>query len=490
MINIYFSSLLWIIIFLMNVILTFVIIFLERKSPQSTFSWIFFVWFIPIIGFVFYLYLSQNLTRRRIFKYNTPENKEYHSQLEKQHLALIEQQRISKHSDLVNQYRRNIEYHVSVSHALYTENNQVTVITDGHDKFEQLFEAIRAAQNNIHIEYYIIKNDNIGNRLIQLLIQKAHEGVEVRLLFDEMGGRYLPHHLLKQFENAGGKYGIFFPSKFKHLNLRINYRDHRKLVIIDGKTGFIGGFNVGDEYLGLNKKMGYWRDTHLKIKGHAVYELQIRFMLDWRTSSKEHRLDITSTNSPLYFPHMKDIPGSGVQIVSSGPDSQNQVIKQGFLRMINNAKKYILIQTPYFIPDESIKEALKIALMSGIDVQIMLPNKPDHAFVYWASLSYAGELIDYGGKIFIYNNGFLHSKTIVVDDDIAAVGTCNFDIRSFSLNFESNAFIYDPKIAVELRENFEKDIEKSLYYDVQTYNQRSKFRYIRESVSRLASPLL
>ncbi|MEG0075677.1 MAG: cardiolipin synthase [Eubacterium sp.] len=476
--------------FLINIILSFTIIFLERKTPQSTYAWLLFLWIIPILGFLFYLFFSQNLTKRKIYKYNTPENNQYRNLLVKQKKDLVDRQRLSKNQTIVTKYHYNIEYHLNVSHALYTDNNKIEIYTDGYDKFDALFEAIESAESTIHLEYYIIKYDNLGRRFLQLLTKKAKEGLEVRLLFDEMGGRYLPHSVLNTFKEAGGQYGIFFPSRLRFINLRLNYRDHRKIAVIDGKIGFVGGFNIGDEYLGLKKKMGYWRDTHLKIEGYAVYELQMRFMLDWRTSGNKSRLNIHSENIHHYFPYMDNPDGSGIQIVSSGPDNTNQVIKQGFIRMITNAEDYICIQSPYFVTDESIMEALKIALLSGIEVHIMIPNKPDHIFIYWATLSYVGELISYGAKVYIYNNGFLHAKVVVVDDQIASVGSCNFDIRSFTLNFETNAFVYDPNIAKKLHAIFIKDIDNSIAYTLDDYKKRPRLIKIKESISRLFAPLL
>jgi len=475
-------------IFVINISLTFTIIFLERKNPQSTYAWLLFLWMFPIIGFLFYLFFSQNLTKRKIFKYNTPENIRYHHLLRQQHDLLSEIISINPES-LIEKYQHSIEFHLRVSQSLYTNNNDVEIFTDGRKKFDALFHAMELATFSIHVEYYIIKNDSLALRMIEILTRKALEGVEVRLLFDAMGGRYLPHSIIEAFKSAGGQIGAFFPSIFKMLNLQVNYRDHRKIVVIDGNTGFVGGFNVGNEYLGLNSKMGYWRDTHLKITGSAAYELQLRFLLDWRASSCEELL-IDDEKLSAYFPLIPQKSGTGIQIVSSGPDKVNQQIKQGFLRMITTAESYILIQSPYFVPDESILEALKIALLSGIDVRIMIPNKPDHIFIYWATLAYVGELIEYGAKIFIYENGFLHAKTIVVDDAVCSVGSCNFDIRSFRLNFETNAFIYDQKVATQLKNIFVNDIKQCTYYDKELYHNRSRTIKIKESISRLFSPLL
>ncbi|MEO1816685.1 MAG: cardiolipin synthase [Acetobacterium sp.] len=476
------------IFFIINITLTFTIIFLERKNPQSTYAWLLFLWMVPIIGFLFYILFSQNLTKRKIFRYNTPENIQYHHLLRQQQRSLSRIIAIDPDSP-IEKYRHSIEFHLNVSESLYTNNNEVTIFTDGYKKFDALFHAMEQARSSIHVEYYIIKNDTLTAKLFDILTRKALEGVEVRLLFDAMGGRYLPRSILDGFESAGGKIGVFFPSRFKMLNLRVNYRNHRKIVVIDGVTGFVGGFNIGNEYLGLEKKMGYWRDTHLKIVGSAAYELQHRFLLDWRASSNEELL-IDNTKLNHYFPTIPQKTGAGIQIVSSGPDNINQQIKQGFLRMINTAEDYILIQSPYFVPDESILEALKIALLSGIDVRIMIPNKPDHIFIYWVTLAYVGELIEYGAKIFIYENGFLHAKTIVVDDSVCSVGSCNFDIRSFRLNFETNAFIYDRKVAIQLKNIFVEDIKKCTYYNKELYRNRSRRVKIKESISRLFSPLL
>ncbi|MGV8906311.1 MAG: cardiolipin synthase [Acetobacterium sp.] len=475
-------------IFIFNISLCVTIIFLERKSPQSTYAWLLFLWVLPIFGFLFYLFFSQNLTKRKIFKYNTNEITRYKQLLRQQRRSLSQKITIDPNSPL-EKYRHSIEFHLNVSQALYTTNNDISIYTDGKAKFEALFNAMESATSSIHVEYYIIKYDSLALRMMDILTRKALDGVEVRLLFDAMGGHYLPKAILERLESAGGQIGEFFPSKIKLINLRVNYRNHRKIVVIDGSTGFVGGFNVGNEYLGLNPKMGYWRDTHLKIQGSSAYELQLRFLLDWRASSSEN-LDIDENSQEKYFPAIPQKPGAGVQIVSSGPDRANQQIKQGFLRMINNAESYILIQSPYFVPDESILEALKIALLSGIDVRIMIPNKPDHIFIHWATLAYVGELIDYGAKVYIYENGFLHSKTIVVDDAVCSVGSCNFDIRSFSLNFETNAFIYDHPISTELKNVFVEDMKFCTYYSKEIYCQRGHLIKIKESISRLFSPLL
>lgn len=470
-----------------NIILTIVIVFLERKNPQSTYAWLLFLWMIPILGFVFYWFLSQNLTRRKIYKYDTPLDIAYHQMMKK---TLPPAGECCYDIQLYERHSNPIAYFQNVHQAYFSGNNHIEIFTDGHDKFVALINDIANAKSSVHLEYYIIKNDALANRIIDLLIKKAGEGLEVRLLFDEMGGRYIPKSRLKELEAAGGEWGVFFPSRLL-VNIRVNYRDHRKIVVIDGLYGYVGGFNIGDEYLGLNKKMGYWRDTHIKITGTAVHELQHRFLLDWETSGKHGPLTNPKVQLDFYYPPVNVLQNyAGIQIVSSGPDDPNEVIKHGYVQMINDATHHVYIHTPYFIPDSSISEALRIAALSGIDVRIMIPNKPDHIFIYWATLSFVGELIEAGVKVYIYQNGFLHSKTITVDDEMSVVGSCNFDIRSFSLNFETSAFIYDRNTAIKLREAFEADMLKSDHYDTEQYQNRSKWLKIKESVSRLFAPVL
>jgi cardiolipin synthase A/B len=296
----------------------------------------------------------------------------------------------------------------------------------------------------------------------------------------------LPKRSFKEFKKAGGQVEVFFPSKFRFINLRMNYRNHRKLVIIDGKIGYVGGFNVGDEYLGLNKKFGYWRDTHLRIQGTAVYALQTRFILDWNQASDDQDVDYVPNLYPEDISHGK----IGIQIVTSGPDSEFQQIKNGYIKMIMSAKKSIYIQTPYFIPDTSLLDTLRIACLSGVEVNIMIPDKPDHLFVYWATLSHVSELLKVGAKVYIYRNGFIHAKTLVVDEEISSVGTANIDYRSFRLNFEVNAFLYDEGVSRKLTEIFKDDIKVSMLLTYEGYQKRSLEIRLKESISRLLSPIL
>jgi cardiolipin synthase len=352
-------------------------------------------------------------------------------------------------------------------------------------KFEALLAAIREAVDHIHLEYYIIRADRLGQRLMDALVERAKAGVTVRLLYDTVGCAWTPRSFFRQLEDAGGEVAAFFPSRIPYVNFRMNNRNHRKVVIIDGKIAFIGGFNIGDEYLGEVERFGYWRDTHLRIEGSAVLELQAIFLIDWNSAS-------TRPFEPdeRYFALRRHSGSVGMQVVSSGPDSDWEQIRNTYIRMIYAAKRTVYIQTPYFIPDESLLTALKTAVLSGVDVHVMLPEKPDHRWVFWASRFYLGELLRIGVKCYLYRNGFLHAKTVVVDRAIASVGTANIDIRSFKLNFEVNAILYDQGIAGELARAFERDLAVCDVMTWDKYRRRSRMTKIAESCARLLSPIL
>lgn len=472
-------------IFFLNMILAIVVIFLERRDAGATWAWLLVLFFIPGLGFILYLLLGQNFRIRKMFQWEDQKKIGVAQMIANQSFSIA-----TGHFD----YRNNIErknhdliyMHLINNDAVLTQDNDIKIFTDGKEKFASLFEDIANAKDHIHLQYYILKKDDIGKKLLDLLVKKAKEGVKVRVLYDDLGSRGLRRRFYKELQLAGGEIEIFFPSKLPMFNLRVNYRNHRKLAIIDGSIGYIGGFNVGDEYLGLNPKFGYWRDTHLRMIGTAVHEIQTRFILDWNQAS--HRYDINYTQN--LFPEIHSSGDTSMQIVSSGPDSEWEQIKNGYIKMISAAKKTVWIQTPYFIPDASVLDALRIASLSGVDVRLMIPNKPDHMFVYWATYSYVGELLKAKARVYIYDNGFIHSKCIVVDDEISSVGTANIDVRSFRLNFEVNAFIYDQHIAHSLTESFLKDTDLSWELTMEKYLQRSIFIRFKESISRLLSPIL
>ncbi len=470
-------------IMIINIALAFTVIFLERKNASSTWAWIMVLFFIPILGFILYFFFGRRLSGKRLFTLDTKSRLGIKRAVREQ-LEIIQNDRLPFKQKVLAPYKELFTLHLKNNDAIYSQNNKVDLFIDGKDKFDALIADLEKAEHHIHLLYYIIRNDQIGTQIADILIKKAQEGVEVRLLYDDLGSRSLSRRYIKRLEAANVQVGAFFPSRFAKINLRVNFRNHRKLAIIDGKVGYVGGFNIGDEYLGKSNKFGYWRDTHLRVKGDAVKMMQTRFILDWNQASR-HKIEYND----LYFIG-GDYGDVGMQIVSSGPDHEWEQIKYGYIKMILEAKEYVYIQTPYFIPDEALMDALRIAALSGVKIKIMIPNKPDHLFVYWATLSYVGELLNEGAEIYLYQNGFLHAKTIVVDGKLSSVGTANIDVRSFRLNFEVNAFIYDVDFAETLVEVFKQDIRQSTQMTKQLYEKRSFIIRFKESISRLLSPIL
>lgn len=471
-------------LFLINFVIALTIIFLERKNPSATLAWIMILFLVPVVGIVFYFLFSQNIARQKIFRMTKYEEAIINA-------SLNEQVNTIKHGEFIftnpesKKWQDMIRLHQTYSESFFTQDNKISVLTDGCHKFDSLIKDLKAAKQSINIMYFIVKNDSMGRLLIDTLTRKAGEGVEVRLLIDAMGSRQISRKTLEPFKQAGGQYAFFFPPMFKYLNLKLNYRNHRKLVVIDGAVGYLGGFNVGNEYIGKKKKFGFWRDTHLRLMGSCVQDMNARFILDWRFASKENIVI-----AQAYYDEPFQAGTTGIQIVSCGPDSLKEEIKQGYLKMISSAKKNIYIQTPYFVPDASILETLKTAVLSGVDVRIMIPCMPDHMFVYWATYSYVGILLNLGARIYIYDEGFLHAKTICVDGEVASIGSANFDIRSFRLNFEANAFIYDAAEVYKLEAIFETDMMKSHELTRHLYRSRPLIIKFKESISRLLSDLL
>ncbi|USG68543.1 cardiolipin synthase [Brevibacillus ruminantium] len=469
-----------------NLLLAAVLIFMERRNIASTWAWLMVLLFLPGVGFVIYLLFGQRLSRKKLYKLREGEFSRYRSALKEQKQQ-IEKGEIHFHDPAIVDYRNMIRMNMVSDDALFTQDNEIELYTEGHSKFEALFSCIEKAEDHIHLLYYIIRKDELGQRLIQALTERAKQGVQVRLLYDAIGSSELTPRFFRPLVEAGGEVASFFRSPIPYVNLWVNFRNHRKLVIIDGVIGFIGGVNVGNEYLGMDKKLGYWRDTHMKMTGNAVHLLQTRFYLDWNlTAQGQRRLK----DEVRYFPVIHGTGKVGVQIVSSGPNSEKQQIKHGYLKMIYNAKERIYLQSPYLIPDDSLLTALKMAAMSGVDVRVMIPGRADHKLVYWASQSYLGELLKSGVRCFRYEKGFLHAKSIVVDGQIASVGTANLDIRSFKINFETNAFLFDSATAERLERIFMDDLKECHEVTREEYENRPLKARLQESLTRLLSPIL
>lgn len=471
--------------FILNLIFAFIIIFMERRSAGSIWAWVLVLVFIPVLGFIIYLLFGRQIQRTHIFSIDE-KDKIGIEMIVKEQLEALKNDEFSKGNHQIVKFKDMVQMLLYNNAAFLTTDNNLKIFTDGKEKFDALIKDIYDAQDYIHIQYYIFRNDGLGNRILRALEQKLEEGLEVKMLYDDMGSRTLSLKDFKSFHKKGGQVEAFFPSKLPLINLRMNNRNHRKIVIIDGHIGYVGGFNVGDEYLGLKKKFGYWRDTHLRIVGDAVNALQLRFMLDWNSQSTRDNLKYAEH----YFPDVESDGTVGIQIASSGPDETWEQIKYGYLKMIASAKHSIYIQSPYFIPDQAFLDAVKIAALGGVNVNIMIPNKPDHPFVYWVTYKNVASLLEAGVNIFHYNNGFLHSKMLIIDDEVASVGTANMDHRSFTLNFEVNAFIYDTLIARELRVAFEKDLTVSYRLTTELYEKRSLWIKFKEGISQLLSPIL
>nr|WP_319025580.1 cardiolipin synthase [Paraclostridium bifermentans] len=468
-----------VLIHIINLLTIVYMVFKEKRSANSIIAWTLILYIAPFIGFIVFLLVGRKMNKSNMFGIKNAEIKV----LEKYDRQVKERSQVPvENMDMIMALE-------TIDYSPYRNDNEVCMYSDGKEFFDALLKSLNKAKKSINIEFYIFKNDDIGTKILDILEEKAKNGVEVRLLYDSVGSRLLNRNVLKKLRAVGGKTGEFFPSWLKLINLNMNFRNHRKIVVIDNKVAFVGGFNVGDEYLGKDKKFGYWRDTHIKFKGSAVKDLNLRFLADWRYATKEevdlsHVLEISDENIGE--------PNTGMQIVSSGPNlSDRYEIKLAYLKMIQRAKKYLYIQSPYLIIDKSISDSLKLASASGVDVRIMTPGKGDHPFVYWANLVYAGDLLEYGVKIYHYDrSAFLHAKTVVIDDEICSIGTANMDTRSFELNFEVNAFIYSETISKQQKSEFEKDILKSEELTLEKYQNRSRGVKIKESLSRLFSDVL
>ena len=467
-----------------NIVAAIAAIILERRNPAASAAWVTVIFMLPVAGIVLFFLLSQNISARKLYNLSEFEEMKIDSSLENQ-INEIKNGTYRFSTEEGKLWQDMIHLNQLYGRAYYSQNNSVEFITDGRQMFDTMMQDIMSARETINIMFFIVKNDETGRQFIDALTQKAREGVEVRLLLDSMGSRQINDRVLRDFLDAGGKRAYFFPRKLNLVNFDFNYRNHRKLAVIDGIIGYTGGFNIAREYLGLKKKFGYWRDTHIRITGQSVQDINARFILDWRTASKEKIV-----LSEAFYSGVISEGNTGIQIVSSGPDSVKEEVKRSLMKMITSAERSIYVQTPYFVPDDSILESLKMAAQCGVVVRVMIPCMPDHPLVYWATYSYAGELVKSGGRVFIYENGFLHSKTMVVDGEVGTVGSANFDRRSFSLNFESNAFIYDKKEAQTMERIFCEDLKECRELTISLYENRSRTIKVKEVAARLLSDLL
>ena len=469
---------------LLNFLLSIVIIFFQRKEPKSAWAWLLVLNALPGVGFLLYLLAGTDMHKRRMFQIKGIEDQV--SDAVRRQEYTVRSRILERKNPELSGFSDLVYFNLESGGAVLTGDNEVKIFTDGNDKFDALIEDIRNAKHYVFLQYYIIKDDVLFRRIREVLLEKAAQGVEIKILYDAMGCRSVHKKMWKELERSGIDTAVFFPALLGPLHLRVNYRNHRKIAIIDGTIGYVGGFNIGKEYIGLDPKFGHWRDTHLRIRGSAVTALAIRYIQDWDYAARENLF-----SRPEYLVYPEEACGdTQIQIISSGPDSSLQVIRDNYLRLIHKAKKRIFVQTPYFIPDEYILTALKMAVLSGVEVNLMIPCKPDHPFVYWATYSYMGELVMAGANCYTYDNGFLHVKGVSIDGEACCFGTANMDIRSFSLNFEVNAMIYDEETAREMERIFREDLKLCTRITKDMYQGRSLWIRFKEQICRLLSPVL
>ncbi|MDQ7093442.1 cardiolipin synthase [Desulfosporosinus sp. PR] len=472
----------WLFLLLILQVLLFgTVILLENRDPGKTVTWLFILSLFPLLGFILYILLGRK-QRKQIFQHkHLPDNKLDQAIAQQQKTLNAEKNRLPD-KQISDPKLVNLLLHSG--YAPLTFHNQATVLINGEEKFEALFQSLEKATHHIHLSYYIFKGDEIGEDVLKILSRKAGEGVEVRVLLDGIGSLAVSGKFIEVMRQAGIQAHWYFPLRFPFLSPKLNLRYHRKLVIIDGRTGYMGGLNIGDEYLSRDPELGFWRDTHLKLSGESVYTLQSVFINDWYFVTRQE------LQGNPYYPKVTITNLLPVQIGASGPDSHWASILQGFFLSITMAKKSIRIETPYFIPDESLIMALKTAALSGLDVQIIIQGIPEHKLIYWAMNSYLEELLQAGVKIYKYMKGILHAKILLIDHQFASVGSANMDVRSFSLDFEICAFLYDRSITKTLNENFEQDLQDCRFIQLESFQSRPFSERLKESCARLFSPLL
>ncbi|UQS84753.1 cardiolipin synthase [Apilactobacillus apisilvae] len=475
-------------VILANEILALITVFREEREISATWAWLLVLSFLPVIGFIIYAFVGRKLPKKRLFRFQDRDIKKIYRVLENR-IRLHSNPKKIKADEVSYSAKNLVKLFKNSGISDLSRRNHVKIFIDGNSLFNKMISDIEKAKSSINIEFYTFYNDEIGKQVLNTLIKKAKQGIHIHVIYDSWGSMGTTRRFFQPLVDVGGIAEPFLHTHSAITDFRINFRDHRKIVVIDGQIGYVGGFNIGDQYLNRKKKFGNWRDTHLRIIGNSVYNLQAQFILDWNVTDIHRPID-EEKDKEFYFPATYQEGSTNIQIVSSGPDTNLQQIKLGYIKLIQTAKNYCWIQTPYLIPDDSTTDALKSAAMSGVDVRIMLPCKPDHPFVYRATQYYAKQLAKYGVKIYFYQKGFLHAKTIVVDGKVSSVGSANFDFRSFKLNFEINAFLYDEAISQQLRSLYIKDIRDSTLETVETMDKQSSWMKFKQVFSRLFSPIL
>lgn len=458
------------------IISTISVLLLENRNPVKSFSWLLVLVFLPVVGLVLYILIGQNYRKRKIISRKSIQR------ITERPVASFDIDKLnSEHMDqhfikLSSMLKKNSE-------AEGYAYNKIEILSRGEDIFQSMFDAIRNAKDHIHIEFFIFEDDKLSNELRELLIQKSREGVRVRMIYDYVGSINLSSRYLHTLRYAGVYVRPFLPLRLRLRRSKINYRNHRKLVVVDGKIGFTGGINIADRYL-YGSRLGEWRDTVVRIEGAGVHGIQKLFLTDW------YFVERKLITAAKYFPEPQRYEENLVQLVSSGPDTDWQSIMQGIAAAIMAAEKYVYIHTPYFMPNELMSGCIQMAALSGTEIRLMIPEKSDAPLSDLSSSSYLGDMMEAGVRVFIYKKGFLHSKAIVLDDFVSIIGSTNMDDRSFDQNFEANAFIYDTKTALQLKELFMNDLNKCEELTYEAWNNRKRRQKLKESFARLFSPLM
>lgn len=472
-----------IVLYIITILFTVLMVILENRDPVKTISWGLFIIFIPVIGIIGYLIFGQNYRKAKLFSRKELVDLERITSMSRDQVDELPYQKFHKHKK-INDKRNIITLLLNNSKALLTKYNKLNIYNNGAAAFDSIVKTLNEAEDHIHMEFFRWESDNIGNKIKDVLVKKAKTGVKVRIIYDDVGSWKISKRYIRELENEGIETFAFMPVRFPFLTSKANFRNHRKIVVVDGKVGFLGGLNIADKYIDGHPKLGFWRDSHLRLEGESVHSLQMIFLVDWYFVSKE-----IIGHKPRYFPVHKVNEECLMQITSSGPDSDWSSIMQAYFAAISTAKEYIYISTPYFSPNYSILTALKTASLSGVDVRIILPSQSDSTISFWNSVSYIEEMLEAGIKVYLYEKGFNHAKLIMVDGIFSSVGSANVDYRSFDLDFEVNALIYNEEYTKKLVDDFFTDIKDSHLIIPGEWKKRPMKQKIISSLARILGPL-
>lgn len=454
-------------------------VLMDNRQPAKTIAWVLVLLFVPVVGIVLYIFFGQNTRKMKLISGRSLDQLSKRSMLE-----FVEQRNLR----MPEYFSSLVRLFTNQSLSLPFKDNAVEFYTDGYQFFPALLQAIKGATNHIHLDTYIIADDPLGRLVSDALIAKAREGVEVRLIYDDVGCWRVPERFFDRMRQAGVKVRSFMPVRFPAFTSKVNYRNHRKVCVIDGTQGFIGGMNIALRYVkGLNGGTLPWRDTHMRLRGSVVYALQRAFLVDW------YFVDRTLINDHRYYPPMPwHISNDSLaQVVTSSPIAQWPDIMQGYVRILLEAKRYVYMETPYFLPTEPVMFAMRTAALAGVDVRLLIPRRSDAWLIQLASMSYVTEMLEAGVKVRLYEKGFNHSKLLVADDQISTCGSTNIDFRSFENNFEANVFFYDRQTALRIKDIYMRDEDCSINFsEARELHHRPYMHRFVESLLRLLSPLL